>query len=174
MPPTSSGRPIARLATELRVSGIGQFALGFACLAAALSASDLPPARAIVPFVVAFVAVGALSVRGSRWMRSATTPPAAPDLAVEEPGLTIRRTLVGLAVALLAVAVTSALGPGLSVVLGGVVAAAGAVDIRNYNWARGREAALGADLFRQTGRSPLAGGRRALYTRPTSESTLAT
>ena len=153
---------------------MGQFALGLACLAAALSASDLAPVRAFVPFAVAFAVVGGLSLYGSRWMRTAPAPEADPQIAVEAPAITIRRSLVGLAVALLAVTVASIVGPGLSVVLGGVVAAAGAVDIRNYTWARAREATLGASLFREIGRSPFASGRRPLYTRPTSESTLAT
>ena len=48
--------PIARLASELSVTGVGQFALGFAVLAVALTSSDIEPARAVVPFVVTFVA----------------------------------------------------------------------------------------------------------------------
>ena len=50
--------------------------------------------------------------------------------------------------------------------MGGVVAAVGAVDIRNFRWVRDRERAEGDELFRELGGSPFAGGKRALYTRP--------
>ena len=62
--------------------------------------------------------------------------------------------------------VAAALGPGLAVVMGGVVAAVGAVDIRNFRWVRDRERAEGEAIFRERGASPFAGGKRPLYTRP--------
>ena len=72
---TSPSRPIARLITELRFSGLGQFALGLACLVVALTGSDLDPARALVPFIAAFLAMGAGEAYGARWMRIAEMRP---------------------------------------------------------------------------------------------------
>lgn len=174
MPETSPERPIARLPTELRVSGVGQVAIGAACLVVALTASTLETARAIVPFLVAFVAVGAFSLYASRWLRTADTPPAPDGAEVEERSVTMRRSIIKLSVALVIVAVAVAVGPGLGVVLGGLVCAVGAVDVRDYLWVRGREQTLGREIHRELGRFPLAGGARPLYTRPMNESTLAT
>jgi hypothetical protein len=174
VPETSPARAIARLPTELRVSGVGQVAIGVACLVVALTAGALEPVRALVPFAVTLVAVGAFSLYASRWMRVAATPPAPADARIEDRQTTMRRSVVKLTVAVLIVALAVALGPGLGVVLGGLVAAVGAVDVRNYFWVRGREETLDREIHRELGRFPLAGGARALYTRPMNESTLAT
>lgn len=174
MPETSPARAIARLPTELRVSGVGQVAIGVACLVVVLTAGGLEPARALVPFAVTFVAVGAFSLYGSRWMRVAPTPPAPAGARVEDRPTTMRRSIAKLSVAVLIAALAVALGPGLGVVLGGLVAGVGAVDVRDYLWVRGREEALDREIHRELGRFPLAGGARALYTRPMNESTLAT
>lgn len=166
MSATSPGRPIARLALELRVTGSGLLALGVACLIVAAASGDVEPARLGVPFAVAFLAVGAFSLQNSRWLRAAARPGAEAGIRIEERGHTVRRLLVSLILPLIAVAVAAALGPGLAVVMGGVVAAVGAVDIRNFRWVRDRERAEGDEIFRELGGSPFAGGKRPLYTRP--------
>ena len=174
MPDATPVRPVARLVTELSVTGVGQLALGLAVLAVALSATDIEPARALVPFAVTFAVLSGLSVYQSRWMRDAPTPPADPEARVEEPSLTTRRSLVGLAPAILAVAVGTLVGPGLGVVLGGVVAGVGVIDLRNRARVREREQETGTEIYRELGGSPFSTGRRPLYTRPRNASTLAT
>jgi hypothetical protein len=163
---TSPGRPIARLALELRITGSGLLALGVALLIVAAASGDVGPARLAVPFVVAFVAVGGFSLYNSRWLRAAPRPAPAAGVRIEEPRLTVRRMLISLILPLIAVGVAAALGPGLAVVMGGVVAGVGAVDMRNFRWLRERERAEGAEVFRELGGSPFAGGKRPLYTRP--------
>jgi hypothetical protein len=167
-------RPIARLATELAVTGAGQVAVGVAGLAVGLATEDAGVGRALVPFAVAFAVVAAVSGYASRWLRDAEPAGAAAGTRVETTALTVRRSLVGLVVALLAVGVAAVIGGGLAAVLGGVVAAVGAVDLANMRWVRRREAETGALIFRELGSSPFSGGRRPLYTRPTKDITLAT
>jgi hypothetical protein len=72
------------------------------------------------------------------------------------------------------VSVCTIIAPGLGVIVGGVVAAVGVIDLRNRAWAQDRERETGADLLRQLGRSPFATGRRPLYTLPRKASTLRT
>jgi len=163
---TSPGRPIARLLLELRVTGTGQAALGIAILFVALAGTDIPRARAILPFIVAFVAVGAFSFYNARWLRGAPMPPAASGVRVEERNLTIRRTVITLVLPLIAVGVVSVLSIGLAVVLGGILAGVGAVDLRNFIWVRDREGTTGQAIYRELGKSPFSGGKRPLYTRP--------
>ena len=62
------------------------------------------PARALVAFAVAFVALAAVSAYTSRWMRAARPGDAAPDARVEPPTQTVRRTAVALALALVVTA----------------------------------------------------------------------
>ena len=174
MPETSPARRIARLSTELRVTGLGQFALGLSCLVVALTGDELEPARAVIPFLVALVAMGAFSLYGSRWLRLAETLPVPGDARVEERSATLRRSLVKVAVGLLLVAFALSLGPAFGVVFGGLLTAVGAAELRDYTWLRDRENASGREILRELGRFPLAGGGRSLYTRPLSESTLAT
>ncbi len=174
MSETSPARPIARLTTELRVSGLGQFALGLSCLVVALTASDLSAIRAIVPFAVAALVMGALSLYGSRWLRLVELLAAPSDAAVEASLTTTRRSLAKVAVALVLVALAVSLGPAFAAVFGGMLCAVGAVQLRDYGWLRDRERALGREIHRELGRFGLGAGGRALYTRPTSESTLAT
>ncbi len=119
-----------------------------------------------MPFVVAFAAVGGFSLYNSRWLPRAPRPAASAGTRVEEARLTVRRVLISLVLPLIAVAVAAALGPGLAVVMGGVVAGVGAVDIRNFRWVRERERAGDDLIFRELGGSPFAGGKRPLYTRP--------
>jgi hypothetical protein len=59
-------------------------------------------------------------------------------------------------------------------VLGGVVAAVGAVDLANRSWVQGQERRTGLAIYRELGRSPFSSGRRPLYTRPRNDITLAT
>ncbi len=163
---TSPGRPIARLLLELRVTGTGQAGLGLACLFVALAGTDIPRVRAILPFIVAFVAVGGFSLYNARWLQTADMTDAAPGVRVEERSLTIRRTLITLVLPLIAVGVVSVLSIGLAVVLGGIVAGVGAVDLRNFIWVRDREAADQVTIYRELGKSPFSSGKRPVYTRP--------
>jgi Na+/H+ antiporter NhaD/arsenite permease-like protein len=160
-------RPIARLAWELRTTGAVQLALGLACLIVALTSGDISAGRAVVPFVVVLVVVGALSHHNTGWMRRAQPAPADPRARVEERSLTLRRSLVGCLLAVVAVVIAVTVGPQFGGVLGGVVAGVGAVDLRNYLWVTGRERSTGHAIFRELGPSPFAGGRRPLYTLPT-------
>ena len=73
----------------------------------------------------------------------------------------------------MAVGLVGAAGAGLAAVLGGVVAAVGAVDLINHRHVRAREEADGEALYRELGGSPFAAGRRPIYTVPLNESTLA-
>jgi hypothetical protein len=174
VPETSPARRVARLSSELKVTGLGQFALGLSCLVAALTGSDLEPVRAVVPFLVAFVVMGAFSLYGSRWLRLAETHPVPAGTPVEDPAATTRRSLVKVAVGLLLVALAVSLGPVFAVVFGGLLCSVGTAELRDYQWLRDRETASGREILRELGRFPLAGGGRSLYTRPLSESTLAT
>ncbi len=79
----------------------------------------------------------------------------------------MRRTIVAMALPMLAVLVSIALSAGLAAVLGGVVAGLGIVDLANLTALRRRQAAGREVVYRELGGSPFAGGRRPLYTRPT-------
>jgi hypothetical protein len=167
-------RPIARLDTELLVSGAGQLVIGACGLVAGLLLSDSGAARVVVPFAVAFLVLGAVSLATSRWLRDARPGDADPQTRVETTALTVRRTAVTLALAAAAVAVAAVIGAGLAAVLGGVVAGVGAVDLANRAWVRGEERRTGLAIYRELGRSPFSSGRRPLYTRPRNDITLAT
>ena len=54
----------------------------------------------------------------------------------------------------------------LAAVLGGVVAAVGAVDLLNLRRVRARERAQGRAIYRELGSSPFSSGRRPLFSRP--------
>ncbi|HTI32770.1 MAG TPA: hypothetical protein VL422_03775 [Miltoncostaea sp.] len=153
---------------------MGQLALGLAVLAVGLTSADIAPARVLVPFAVVFLVMCGLSLHLSRWLRQSDAPPADPAARVEEPSDTTRRSLVAIAPAILAVAVCTIIAPAVGVIVGGVVAAVGLVDLRNRAWAQGRERETGAELVRALGRSPFATGRRPVYTRPRKASTLRT
>ena len=174
MSETSPERPIARLTSELKVSGLGQFALGLACLVVGLTGTDLAPVRVVVPFVATFAAMGVVSVSTSRWLRAAAMPSAPSDVRIEPASTTTRRSLIKVAVALFLVGIATSLGPVLGAVFGGMLCAAGAVELRDYSWLRDRERGSGREIHREVGRFPRAGGPRALYTRPMNASTLAT
>lgn len=174
MPDRSPARPLARLVTELKYSGLGQFALGLACLVVALTSSDLDAVRAVVPFFVAFAAMTAFSLQASRWMRAAEVHPAPAGASLEEEPATRRRAMVKLVIALVLVGLAVSLGPVTGAVFGGLIAAVGVVELRDHTWVRDREAASGVAILREVGRMPLSGGGRALYTRPLSASTLRT
>lgn len=173
VPDRPPARPIARLRTELGITGVGNLAIGVAGLLVALAYGDVSAARALVPYAVVVAAVGGLSVYNTRWMRSADPSEADTSARVESPTDTLRRSMVGLALALVAVGLVGAVGPGLAAVLGGVVTAVGAVDLLNRRWVDGQEEATGVDLYRELGRSPFSPGRRPLYTLPRKASTLA-
>jgi hypothetical protein len=172
--PTPTARPIARLATELRLTGVGQLAIGIAGLLVSVYGSDIAPARALVPFVVVVALIGGLSLFSTRWIRAGDElPEADADARIESGSDTLRRSGVSLLLALVAVGLVGAAGAGLAAVLGGVVAAVGAVDLINHRWVQRREEDTGVAIYRELGRSPFSAGRRPLYTRPLNESTLA-
>ncbi len=166
--------PVARLAVELRTTAVGQLAIGLAGLAVAVSAEDDSPARVVVPFAVVLALIGALSWVATRWVRGPEPPPLPGGTPVEPARQTLRRSVVGLALALVAVAAACALAPELGAVLGGVVAAAGLIDAVNLRVVRARQARTGDEVLRRLGASPFASGRRPLYTLPTNDRTLAT
>ncbi len=168
-----TGRPIARLATELRFTGLGQIAIGVGGVVAALIAADESAVRLMVPFVIVVVLIGGLSIYNTAWLRKDAPAGRGEGSRVETTSGTYRRSAVGLVLALLAVALVGAFGPSLAAILGGVVAAVGLVDLYNDRWVRAREASTGEALFRELGRSPFSPGRRPLYTRPLNDSTLA-
>lgn len=166
--------PVARLVTELSVTGVGQLALGLAVLAVGLTSADIAPARVLVPFAVVFLVMCGLSLHLSRWIRRGDAPPVDPAARLEEPSDTARRSIVAIVPAIVAVAVCTIVAPAFGVIVGGVVAAIGLVDLRNRAWAQERERETGAELVRALGRSPFATGRRPVYTRPRKASTLRT
>jgi hypothetical protein len=159
---------------ELGITGVGQLAVGLAVLAAGLSATDIDAVRLIVPFAVVLLLVCGLSHYATRWMRRDDLPPVEPAATVEQPSDTTRRSLIGMAPAILAVLICTLIAPGLAVILGGVVAGVGLIDLRNRAWAQAREREDGVELLRQLGRSPFAAGRRPVYTRPRNARTLRT
>ena len=174
MPATTPVTPVARLVTELSVTGVGQLALGLAVLAVGLTSADLEPARVLVPFAIVFLVMCALSVYQSRWLRQAPAPPLDPAARLEEPSDTTRRSIIGILPAIVAVSVCTIIAPALGVIVAGVVAAVGLIDLRNRAWAQDREREEGSELLRALGRSPFATGKRPLYTRPRKASTLRT
>ena len=173
--PVSETTParLARLSSELRVSGLGQFALGLACLVVGTTSGDVSWVRVSVPFIVAFAAMAGVSLYVSRGLRTAPAAPAPPQARVEEPAATTRRSLLKLAVGLFLVGVATSLGPATAAVFGGLLAGVGAVQLRDYQWLTAREKASGQEIHREVGRPPFRGSR-ALYTLPTKPSTLAT
>jgi ABC-type Fe3+ transport system permease subunit len=174
VPATTPVIPVARLVTELSITGVGQLALGLAVLAVGLTSTDVDPVRILVPFAVVFAVVCGLSLYQTRWLRQAPTPTVDPDARVEELSDTTRRSLVHIVPAIVAVAVCTIIAPAVGVIVGGVVAAVGLIDLRNRAWAQQRERDADAELMRELGRSPFTPGRRPLYTRPRKASTLRT
>ncbi len=174
MPATTPVLPVARLVTELSITGVGQLAVGLAVLAGGLTAADVDAVRILVPFAVVFVLMCGLSIYQSRWLRQAPTPPVNPDARVEEPSGTWRRSIVHILPVIALVAVCTFVSPAVGVIVGGVVAAVGLIDLRNRAWAQEREREAGAELMRELGRSPFTSGRRPLYTLPRKASTLRT
>ncbi|HEX2503583.1 MAG TPA: hypothetical protein VHK00_06540 [Miltoncostaeaceae bacterium] len=166
-------RPIARLGTELLVSGVGQVVIGVCGLIAGLLLAD-SAGRALVPWIVATLALAGMSVLTTRWLRAAEPGDASAAASVETTALTVRRTSVSLALGAAAVVVAAVLGGALAAVFGGVVAGVGAVDLVNRAWVMRRERETGLALYRELGPSPFSSGRRPLYTRPRNDITLAT
>ncbi len=166
-------RPIARLGTELLVSGVGQAVIGVGGLIAGLLLAD-SAGRALVPWIVAALALAGVSVLTTRWLRASEPGDANPAASVETTALTVRRTSLSLALAAAAVVVAAVLGGALAAVFGGVVAGVGAVDLVNRAWVMRRERETGLALYRELGPSPFSSGRRPLYTRPRNDITLAT
>ncbi len=126
------------------------------------------------PYRARLAVVCGLSLHQSRWLRQAPTPRIDPGTRVEGPSDTARRSLIHVLPAIAAVAVCTMVSPGVGVIVGGVVAAVGLIDLRNRSWAQEREREGGSEILRELGRSPFAAGRRPLYTRPRKASTLRT
>ena len=174
MPATPPVTPVARLVTELGITGVVQLALGLGVLAAGVTPADVGTVQILVPFAVVFLAIAGLSIYQTRWMRDAPTPEVDPAARIEESSDTARRSLVHLLPALVAVVACMLIAPAVAVIVGGVVAAVGLIDLRNRAWAQEREREDGAEIMRALGRSPFTSGRRPLYTRPRKASTLRT
>lgn len=158
-------RPLASLASELRVSGIGLPLIGVAGLIGGVLTSD-DAARAIVPFVLVAVLLGAVQYAlGFRWYRSAiAAAPAAPTGAEREPEAQtptrVSRTLL-VYVVLIAGAILT--GRGLGAVIGGVVFGVGIVDLYTWRWLVQRQRAGAPIAYREISKSLFASGRRPLY-----------
>lgn len=125
------------------------------------------PVRAILPFLVAALALGGVQAFiGHRWYRTEAERAEDPDpgATIEVPGDTMRRTAVKLTLPLGLLALMLLVRPVLGAIIGGVWAGIGAVDLLTSRWAEEREAA-GTPVFRELGNSPFSGGRRPLYRR---------
>jgi hypothetical protein len=169
-------RPLARLATELMTSGVGYIVLGLAGLVGSL-ARGTSPGRALVPFVVVAAAMALVQTRaGFAWIRRNVegADPAPAEADEEAGGRTVRRTATSLLIYLVAIVAAVAVGRGLGAIVGGVAAGVGAIELVAARWVTGRERDEGVALLRETPSSPFGSGRRSIYTRPTSASTLAT
>jgi hypothetical protein len=169
-------RPLARLGTELRTSGVGYLILGAAGLAGAL-ARGTSPGRALLPFAVVTAALAFVQARaGFSWIRRTVHDAAsAPAAAAAEPeAATVRRIATGLVVYLAAVVAAILVGRGLGAIVGGVAAGVGLVDLFASRWVSAREREDAVTLLRETPSQPFASGRRPIYTRPVSATTLAT
>jgi len=169
-------RPLAPLRTELAISGAGSLLVGLGGLAGALALGD-EPARALVPFVVVAALMALVQyLSGFAWVRRTVgEAPRAPEGApLETRGATLRRALIAMAVIAGAVAVTLAYRSELAAIVGGVAAGVGAIDTIASRWVGSRELATGATMLRESAASPIAAGRRPVYTLPTRAKTLAT
>jgi hypothetical protein len=169
-------RRVARLETELTTSGTGYLVIGLVGLAGAL-ARGVAPGRALVPFLVVGAVLAFVQYRfGFGWMRRLADDAGRPpkDVVEEPASATIRRVLTSLLLIAAAVALAIAVVSGVTAaVVGGVAAGVGAVDIVAARWAHDWDHG-GTTLLREVGTSPFSGGRRPLYTRPSSARTLAT
>jgi hypothetical protein len=160
-------RPIARLDVELRASALLALCIAAAGLFGAIGRGT-EAGRAIVGFAVAAILFGIVSHVATRFLRTGERlPRAAEGVLIEHPAQTMRRTIVGMALPMLAVIVLLAVSGGTGAVFGGVLAGIGVIDLANLAALRRRQAAGREVVFRELGGSPLAGGRRPLYTRPT-------
>jgi hypothetical protein len=170
-------RPLARLATELRVTGIGNLSVGVAGLAGAML-RGLEPGRAVVPFLVVAAALSlAQTIIGFGWIRravgSADKVPKKNAAFEEERRTLLRRCLVPL-VSAVVIGVALGVEPLFASIVGGAAAGVGATDLRSSLWLGTWERESGVEVWREAVTSPVAGGRRPLYTRPLRASTLAT
>lgn len=162
--------------TELSVSGVGSLVVGVGGLAGAL-ALGAEPVGALVPFGVVAVLMAAVQyASGFGWVRrTAREAPLAPaGAALEDRAATLRRTILALLVIGGAVAVTLVVRDELAAVVGGVAAGVGTVDLWASRWVGRREREAGVTLLRESASSPIAAGRRPVYTLPTRAKTLAT
>ena len=158
--------PIAPLARELRLEGAGSVVIGVGGLVASI-ALGASPARALVPFAVAAVALAAVQAAiGHRWYVGAVADAGPPDedATIETPQDTTRRTLVKLSVYVLLVVILLIVGREFGAVLGGLLVGIGLVDLYTSRWAE-RLAADGETIYRELGSWPFASGRRPLYRR---------
>jgi hypothetical protein len=159
---------LAHLATELRLTGAGQLAIGIGGLAWGLG-HDLELGRGLGLFGASFAVVGALTLWAARPLERMDPPEAPPSAELEENGATLRRAMAGLVLPAVAMVVCVLLGEGLAALVGGVIAAVGAVDLRALLLVLRREAAGGGALWRALPDAILARGRRPVYLVPRSD-----
>ena len=135
------------------------------------------PVRVLVPFTLISLLLGGVQyAAGFGWVkRTATAAPKAPKDAPLEPRAgTIRRSLVALGVIVLALLFTLLYRGELAAIVAGVGFGVGMVDLLSSRWVAQREQEKGITLLRESAASPIAAGRRAVYTLPTRAKTLAT
>jgi len=174
VPNTTPARRLARLSSELRVSGLGQFALGLACLVVGVTSRDVAWVRVTVPFIITFAAMAVASLWISRSLRAAPSADVPSGTRVEDASATTRRSFLKLLVGVFLVGLATSLGPVVAALFGGLLSGVGAVELRDYQWVLGRERESGRELLREVGRLPLAPGARTLYTLPMKPTTLRT
>lgn len=174
MPKTTPARRLARLSSELRVSGLGQFALGVACLVVGVTSGEVAWIRVTVPFIVAFAAMAGVSLWISRSLRAAPLTDVPGDARVEDASSTTRRSFFKLLIGVFLVGLATSLGAVTAAVFGGLLAGVGAIELRDHQWLVRREQETGRELLREVGGVPLRGGSRVLYTLPMKPTTLRT
>jgi hypothetical protein len=166
---------LARLRTELVVTGTGQVIMGVGGVAGAL-ARGVHVGRALVPFAIGLlIALGVTAASFGTIRKAAESAPAAPvDAEIEDGDRTARRLSLPLLVVAGAVAISVGIAGALGALVGGVAAGIGIVELVAARWSVRYASRQGVELLREARVFLLATARRPIYTRPTSASTLAT
>lgn len=166
-------RPVSPLAREVTAAAAGQATLAAGGLTAALITVDGLP-RALILWAVTTLVVGAAQAARAGWLASEPAPAVPAAARCERPGDTVRRTVVVLVPAVALQVAALLVGAGLGAIVAGVLTGTALGELRGRALVRRREAGGDGELLRELGGQPFAGPRRPLYTRPRSDSTLAT